>query len=150
MALVNKYSDFFGDMDRMMGQLANSVWGNFPTLNTLNSQYSSYPMDIVEHNDHFEIVADVPGFTGDDITIDEHDGYLSISGERKIENVSKDGNGRVHRKERYYNKFSRAFTLPDNVDTNDIVANVKHGVLKVSIPKKETPPKNAARRIKVN
>ena len=59
----------------------------------------------------------------------------SIRGERKQE---KEENGKkFHRVERKYGSFTRSFTLPDNVDENDIKAAFKDGILNLQIHKTE-------------
>jgi HSP20 family protein len=72
---------------------------------------------------------------------------LTIKGERKFENETKDKN--FHRVERRYGSFSRSFALPEDVDQEKISATYNKGVLEVTVPKPEQKPKNA-RTIKVN
>ena len=59
------------------------------------------------------------------VTVD--DGVLAIQGERKQEAESSDH--KVHRIERFYGRFMRRFTLPDNVDENSVKATFKDGLL---------------------
>ncbi|MBN2029721.1 Hsp20/alpha crystallin family protein [bacterium] len=92
-------------------------------------------VDVVESEKNYEVVAEVPGLKKDDIRISIEDGYLTLSGERKKEEESKDKN--YHRIERSYGKFERSFRLPKEVDTESIKAQYKNGVLKVEIPKTE-------------
>ena len=64
-----------------------------------------------------------------------YNGVLTIRGERKQE---KEENGKkFHRVERKYGSFTRSFTLPDNVDENDIKAAFKDGILNLQIQKTE-------------
>lgn len=63
------------------------------------------------------------------------DNRLTICGERKTkEEVKKDD---YYRMESSYGKFERSFTLPDNVDAENVSAATKDGVLEVVLPKKE-------------
>ena len=92
--------------------------------------------NVVELEDGYEITLDMPGLGSDDFSIEYEDGNLRISGERKFEH--EEGDGRTfHRVERRYGKFSRAFTLPRDVDAEKIEANYDRGVLKVLVPKSE-------------
>ena len=69
----------------------------------------------------------------------------TANGERKIEKEEKEENYR--RVERQYGSFTRTFTLPTTVDTENVQASYDKGVLKISLPKKaEAKPK----QIKVN
>ena len=92
-------------------------------------------VDVVESEKNYEIIAEVPGLKKDEIHIAVEDGYLTLSGEKKQENESKDKN--YHRVERSYGKFERSFRLPKEVDAEAIKANYKNGILKVEIPKTE-------------
>ena len=58
---------------------------------------------------------------------------LTLSGERKLEQELEEAN--AYRRERFFGKFTRAFTLPDNVDAERIGAAFKDGVLEVRVPK---------------
>lgn len=92
-------------------------------------------VDIKEENECYVIKADIPGVDPKDIEVTFDNGVLSIYGERKLENEEeKDGYKRV---ERAYGSFSRQFTLPDSVQTEQINAKGKNGVLEIIIPKAE-------------
>jgi HSP20 family protein len=84
----------------------------------------------------------------DEKALDIHveDGMLTVKGERKFENETKEKN--FHRVERRYGSFARNFALPEGVDQDKISATYNKGVLEVTVPKTEKP-KNA-RTIKVN
>jgi HSP20 family protein len=67
--------------------------------------------------------------------VDVRDRVLTLRGERSAENEDK--NEKYHRRERFYGKFERSFTLPGEVDPDKIKAEYKDGVLKIEIPKPE-------------
>ena len=67
--------------------------------------------------------------------IEVENGTLSLRGERKYQNESKEGG--FHRIERSYGSFARYFTMPDTVNTESVKADYKQGVLTVTLPKKE-------------
>ena len=96
-----------------------------------------------EHKDTLKI--EVPGIEEKDLDVRVENNALTVTGERKIEKEEKEENYR--RVERQYGSFSRTFTLPQTVDTENVSANYDKGVLKISLPKKaEAKPK----QIKVN
>lgn len=101
-----------------------------------NNEPSAWrPMaDISETDQEYLIKAELPGVNKDDVKIAVQDGVLTISGERKIEEEQQDEN-RI-RVERLYGSFSRSFTLPDNIDSANIRAESKDGMLLVHIPKR--------------
>ena len=59
---------------------------------------------------------------------------MTISGERHQEKID---NQNFFRKERFYGRFMRTFTLPTTVEENDIKAKFNDGVLTVTVPKAE-------------
>ncbi|KAF5841719.1 HSP20-like chaperone [Dunaliella salina] len=111
---------------------------------------SFHPMDVVEHPNHFTIIADAPGMTPDDVRIEFQDGMLKVSGEKKGggQRTEEHAGGRVHRSERTFSSFTRSFALPENAKEDGISATLNNGVLNVNVPK-QTPAKQEPRRIKV-
>ena len=101
-------------------------------------------VDIVEEKDRFVLHADVPGVDPSDIDVSMDAGVLTVSGERKTENVTE--NEGYKRVERAHGRFLRRFTLPDTADAESITAKSANGILEVSIPKQ---PEVKARRITV-
>ncbi|MFC1536659.1 Hsp20/alpha crystallin family protein [Pseudomonadota bacterium] len=94
------------------------------------------PVDVRETEDALLVEVELPGIDKKEVKLDVKDGVLTISGERRYEKNIKEEN--VHRIERSYGSFSRSFSLPRNIDTEKIDANIKDGVLKVRLSKLET------------
>ena len=90
--------------------------------------------DIYEEGDNYVFVVDVPGYSKDEIDVDIHRGYLTISASSNYENDNEDKT--YIRKERVYGTVRRQFYVGD-VDENMIKASFNDGVLKVVVPKKE-------------
>lgn len=101
-------------------------------------------VDIVEEKDRFVLRADVPGVNPEDMDISMDAGVLTLSGERKSENVTEEQGFR--RVERVSGRFFRRFNLPDTADAEGIKAKSSNGILEVTIPKL---PEVQARRITV-
>jgi HSP20 family protein len=102
-------------------------------------------MDLVEHDEHYVLRADLPGLREDDVNIELEDNVLSISGERKHENAE-EGKG-FYRLERASGAFSRSLTLPEGVDAEAIVASFQDGVLELRIPK---PAQRKPHRVRIS
>ncbi len=81
----------------------------------------------------YHIDVDLPGVKKDDINIDVRDNVLTISGERNFKKEVKEED--YYKVETDFGKFTRSFTLPDNVDIENITATAEDGVLEVVIPK---------------
>ena len=92
-------------------------------------------VDISETDDNFEVHAELPGVAKDDLHVSVKDNLLTLSGEKRQENVDDPQNYR--RVERRYGSFQRRFTLPSEVAIDDIKAEYTDGVLTLSIPKPE-------------
>lgn len=91
--------------------------------------------DISETENSFEIYAELPGVVENDVNVSVTDNLLTIKGEKRQEGKTEGKN--FHRVERRYGSFQRSFTLPKNVETADIKAGFKDGVLALTIPKAE-------------
>lgn len=92
-------------------------------------------VDIYEHGTDIVLKAELPGVDPKDVDIRLENNVLTLRGQRKFENdVTKES---YHRVERSYGSFSRSFTLPSVVDQGSIKAEVKDGILKVVLPKRE-------------
>jgi HSP20 family protein len=102
-------------------------------------------VDVYEDEHKVSLKIEVPGIDEKDIDVRVENNTLTVHGERKIEKEEKEENYR--RVERQYGSFTRTFTLPTTVDTENVSANYDKGVLKITLPKKaEAKPK----QIKVN
>lgn len=101
-------------------------------------------VDVFENDDSIELRAELPGLKPNEIEIDVTDNVLTLSGERKLEHdEEREGYRKI---ERSYGRFSRSFTLPRNIDTENIKAEMNEGVLSLTLPKRE---EQKARRIEV-
>jgi HSP20 family protein len=98
------------------------------------------PVSLWQDEDHIYVEADLPGMTDADVEVTVHRGVLYIRGERKPE-----PNRQYLYDGRTWGRFERAITLPDEVDTEAVQAELTQGVLRVSMPKRpETKPRKIA------
>lgn len=113
-------------LDQMMGQSETGfrvpAAGVFPLVN------------LTETKDSYVLRAELPGVKAEDLDIQATGRNITIAGERKIE---PDPNARYHRREREAGRFSRALTLPGDIDREKIEAAFNNGVLTITIPKSE-------------
>ena len=92
-------------------------------------------VDIVEDGKEYLIKVELPEVQKDDVKVTVESGTLTISGERKAEKEQK--GRRFHRVERYYGRFERSFSVPDDAEADDVKAEFKDGVLRVRLAKSE-------------
>jgi HSP20 family protein len=118
-------------------------WDPFRELSGRSRDRSFAPsFDVKETNDAYLFKADLPGVKEGDIEVSLTGNRLTVSGQREEE--KRDEGDRYYAYERSYGSFSRSFTLPDGVDQDDVQADLKDGVLTLTVKKK---PEVQAKRI---
>lgn len=101
--------------------------------------------DVKETSDAYQFKADLPGILEADLEISLEGTRLTVAGKREEETL-KDGE-RSHLSERSHGRFSRTFTLPEDVEGEKVVAELRHGVLTLMVPKR---PEVRPRKINVS
>ena len=107
-----------------------------PTINTREGEYA------------YHIEVDLPGIKKEDVDIKIDDNTLVVSGERKVKNEIKEGE--YYKIESRFGKFSRSFSLPEEVDVENIHAESKDGVLEIILPKLEDAKADKVKKIEIN
>ena len=111
------------------------MFGRVPAFPTEAGNDNWFPAaDISEDDKSFQIELEIPAVARENVEVSVSDGVLTINGERTMEEKSE---GKRHRVERRYGKFTRSFRLPENADEENIQASSKDGVLHLVINKKE-------------
>lgn len=96
--------------------------------------------EVKETKDGFVFVADMPGVDVKDLDIKLTHNRLAVTGKREAEKEEKTDT--YYACERSYGSFSRSFTLPEGIDAEQITADLKDGVLTLTLPKRpEAKPK---------
>ncbi|MBK9795153.1 MAG: Hsp20 family protein [Holophagaceae bacterium] len=101
--------------------------------------------DVKETPDAYQFKADIPGILEADLEISLEGTRLTVAGKRE-EEANKDGE-RVHLAERSHGNFSRTFTLPEDVEGEKVLAELRNGVLTLMVPKR---PEVRPRKINVS
>lgn len=103
--------------------------------------------DIYENENEIVVKAELPEVKKEDVHVTIENNVLTIRGERKFSEETKQEN--YHRVERRYGEFMRSFTLPSFVEPAKVNADFKDGVLRVTIPKREeAKPKQVEVKVK--
>ncbi len=118
--------DIRREMDRLFDQ----------TLPTYGDSVLSWPAEVYETADELRFVLEAPGIKAADIELTIESNVLTVSGEKKAEEI-RDKQGEYRLMERRYGRFERSFTIPSNVRTDDVKATYRDGVLTIVLPKKE-------------
>ena len=93
--------------------------------------------DVHEHDDHYEIVIDLPGFKKDQINLELRDWYLTVSAAKGLDKDEKTKEGKMIRQERYAGAMQRSFYVGDAVKEADVKAKFEDGVLHITVPTAE-------------
>lgn len=136
----NLFDEFFDDFfnfpvfdDRAMQKAQKQLYGRH-AANIMKT-------DVQEHEDHYEVDIDLPGFRKDELSLELKNGYLTINAAKGLDkNETEERTGKFVRRERYAGSMSRSFYVGDNVKQEDIHAKYESGVLKLSIPKEDRRP----------
>jgi HSP20 family protein len=112
-------SDWFFKIKRNRGQIDEEV--NLPKVN------------VTEDENFFHLEAETPGMKDKDISIEVHNGVLTIKGYKESKSDTEQES--YHIREFSSQSFERNFKLSDRVDTEKVSAKIDNGVLKVDLPK---------------
>ena len=120
--------------DREFKNLEKKLYGH-RAKNVMNT-------DIKESDNGYEMLIDLPGFAKEDVKVELNEGYLTVSAEKGFDKNESDSEkdakkGKYIRKERYSGSCKRSFYVGDAVTEQDIKASFKHGILTLTIPKKD-------------
>ncbi|MGH9844838.1 MAG: Hsp20/alpha crystallin family protein [Blastocatellia bacterium] len=130
--------DPFGDLRNMQDDFNRLFTNTLPRLfngeEVLSGSWSPR-VDIAEGENAIVLEADLPGMNPEDFKLSIENFKLTLSGERKFEDEKKDENW--HRVERSYGSFARTFSLPNTVNAEEVKADFRDGVLRVTLPKRE-------------
>jgi len=119
------------EIDRLFDSPLNALTSNSQQF--LNGWLPT--IDVYEDRDHLVLKAELPGMKKEDINIQLHGDVLTLSGERKEEEVF--DKAETYRAERFLGKFQRSLTLPVSVNASKVQASYKDGILTVTLPKAE-------------
>ncbi len=141
-------SNFTIDIEKQLSRLGKDIQQFVERVAPINLDSGDFhpACDIVESNEIFSILLDLPGMKKKQIKITLKDRVISISGEREL--YLEDGE-ELKRSERKHGSFSRSFALPETADTSSISATFKEGVLYVRISKKGMEEENDSQSIPI-
>lgn len=136
--MLTRWSDF-DRMFRTMNLLRSSLEGALSDFEHPSRFAGAWGLDqgmprtnLYDKGGQFEIIAEVPGFAREDLSVKIQGNYLELSGSRKSD--APEGYS-THRVERKTITFTRSFTLPSEVDADGTEATLENGLLRLSLPK---------------
>jgi len=129
----NKPKSLFAPFDKNFDDMVNEFFGYTPTLYRTKSDFGA--TNVKETDESYNLEVLLPGFSKDETNVEIEDGMITISA--KVEDTNSEETKDYNRQEFVKKSFVRAFNLPDDVDEDRISADMKDGVLFVSLNKKE-------------
>jgi HSP20 family protein len=120
------------------GRIGSDLWDVFSDFYNdsffapFKSDTHHFRTDIKDTGDQYLIEAELPGFQKEDLNIEYHDHYLTITAKRQLE--MKDEKENFIRQERFYGNFARRFYVAD-INEEAIDATFKDGILTLHCPK---------------
>jgi HSP20 family protein len=138
---VREMNEFRRSFDQLNSLLADA------DSSTKNAFTSFTPaVNTREGDEAYHVEVDLPGVKKEDININVENNIVTLSGERHTRNELKDDD--YYKVESEYGKFERSFSLPENIDVENIQAKTNDGVLEVIIPKLKVP-ENEPKKIEI-
>jgi HSP20 family protein len=117
------------DFESMLGRMINGRGEG-------SSRLAPYGVDVREDDNHLYVEAELPGFKKEEVDITLENQTLTIAGERR-ETPENEKKGDWLLNERRYTRFLRSFTLPPTVSEQSVNAKLEHGVLTITLNKRE-------------
>lgn len=93
-------------------------------------------INVIESPQAFEVEAEVPGVRKEDMRIAVEGKRVTFEAEVRRDEEQKEGESLIHA-ERVVRKFVRSFALPVEVDDERAQARLEHGILRLTLPKKQ-------------
>lgn len=131
---IRKFKD---EVDNMVDRFFKEPFFSDNVLSPFGKDSFTPACNIEEKADKYTIVAEMPGVDPDNIEIELDDYSISIKGKREEKVTTEDEDKQMHMVEHSYGSFYRSFTLPENVDADNITADYKNGILSIDLPKLE-------------
>ena len=125
----------FRELREMERRLFNDPFDRF----FRGADLAEFRTDVRDQGDKYLVEADLPGFAKEDIHLDLEGDVLTIRAERHSEYEDKEKQGDYIRCERSYGSYSRSFDVSE-IERDGIKAKLDNGVLKITLPKKQTKP----------
>ncbi|SMO78277.1 Hsp20/alpha crystallin family protein [Gracilimonas mengyeensis] len=133
---MGDFTEFGIEIERHLSKLGKDIQQFVEKVVPLANEDKDFApdCDIIESEDEFKILIDLPGLSKKEIGIALKNSVLTIKGEREI--TAGDGE-EFKRQERKRGAFARSFAVPQDVNAAEISASFRNGVLTVAMPKSE-------------
>jgi HSP20 family protein len=147
--LVTRYNPSLQMREFRRGfELLNSMLSDISDSRDIDAKFDFSPaINTREGEFAYHIEVDLPGMKKEDINIQIEDSTLIVSGERKVKDEIKEEN--YYKVESSFGTFSRSFSLPEDIDIENIHAESEDGVLEIVVPKLEKAKIDKVKKVEI-
>ena len=115
-----------------------------------HNQVTAPAVNVKESPEAYTMEVAVPGIKKEYCRVHiNDDGNLSVAIENKMEHKEEDKKQHYLRREFSYTNYQQNYTLPDDVDRDNIAASVEHGILTITLPKVKKDEVKVSRQIEI-
>jgi len=144
--IPRRLSDQWTDVRSLQEQINQLFDFDTPWVPGIFDRSVSPAVDMTENQESVEILVEIPGIELKDLDLSITGNVLTLKGEKKLDRKERDGG--LVRQEIWEGTFQRTLSLPDSVDGAQAQAELKDGILKIILPKKEeAKPKQISVRV---
>jgi HSP20 family protein len=149
-SVANLWMRPYEEFERFFGRMLGRDWPKpfkweMPAWNELMGTVDVRlpSIDVVDHDDHLLVRAEVPGVNKDDLDVSISENVLTIKGDTRREEKKEAGD--YFRQEIARTSFARSFSLPVAVDAAKINAALNDGILEITIAKTENSKRRSVK-----
>ena len=128
--------DLFAEVERLQLEMQQAFDPVSPSIRGFARGYPA--LNVGSTPSSVEVYAFAPGIDPAKVEVRLERGVLTIEGEREPAARSTDGKTTLHVNERFAGRFSRVLSLPDDIDPGAVNATYRDGVLRISVPRRES------------
>lgn len=129
---IRKFKD---EVDNMVDRFFKEPFFSDGLLSPFGKDTFAPACNIEEKENSYAIIAELPGVDPEKVEIEIDEYTITIKGEREEKVTREDEDKKMHMVEHSYGSFHRSFTLPDNIDPDNISADYSNGILSIELPK---------------
>ncbi|WP_375551996.1 Hsp20/alpha crystallin family protein [Rhodophyticola porphyridii] len=125
-----------------------SLYDPFRSMGARVADWFAPASEAATNETAYKIVMELPGVDDKDIDLTVAEGVVTVKGEKR--SSREDSGDTWYFSEREYGAFSRSFRLPPDADPNQVAADLKDGVLRITVSKKAPARDEAAKSVPIN
>lgn len=138
-SLIDRDNFLLAPIENSFNEVLNDLLSDSPFFrgeHKNNVSFGSYPkVNVIDHDDSIEIIAELAGYSKEDVTVELVDNdYICICGKKSTKEPAENTRKYLYR-ELKRSAFSRTFTLGDQLDKKSISAKFEDGLLSINISK---------------